>query len=144
MATTNNPLGLDLDTMYEPTDIEEKVFDLLTAYLPPDSTITPQQAADKANSFFPYSCLGENDNYYPRQFLGEFWEVMFRIAPQLDYQGQPMQRYIALHKALRELPDIFMGDYRVWQDRPLFSMELHERWSRMFTHPDKYTCIVEC
>lgn len=40
MATTNNPLCLDLDTMYEPTDIEENVFDLLTAYLPPDSTIT--------------------------------------------------------------------------------------------------------
>lgn len=34
MATTNNPLGLDLDTMYEPTDTEENVFDLLAAYLP--------------------------------------------------------------------------------------------------------------
>lgn len=42
MATTNNPLGLDLDTMYEPTDIEENLFNLLTVYLPPDSTITPQ------------------------------------------------------------------------------------------------------
>lgn len=69
---------------------------------------------------------------------------MFRIAPQLDHQGQPMQRYIALHKALQELPEIFIGDYRVWQDRPLFNMELHERWSRMFIHPDKYTCTVEC
>lgn len=50
MATTNNPLGLDLETMYEPTDVEQNVFDILAAYLPTDSTTTPQQAADRVNS----------------------------------------------------------------------------------------------
>lgn len=139
MPNPNNPLGLDLDTMYEPTDVEEQVFDLLTAYLPAHLKITPQKAAKKAHSFFPHHCLGEDDDYYPRQFLCEFWEVMFRIAPQLEYQGKPMQRYIALHKALQELPEVFIqGRYRVWQDKPYFGMELHERWSRM-SSPDKYT-----
>lgn len=136
MATTYNPLGLDLETMYEPTDVEEQVFGLLTAYLPPDSTITPQQAAHKVHSFFPHDHVGENDDNAPCQFVGEFWELMFRIAPQLDYQGEPMQRFIALNKALRELPEIVIfvwsGYSRVWQDRPLFGVELHERWSRMF------------
>lgn len=59
---------------------------------------------------------------------------MSQFTPQLDYQGEPMQRFIALNKALRELPEIVIfawsGYSRVWQDRPSFGVELHEKWSR--------------
>ena len=59
---------------------------------------------------------------------------MVRIAYQLDYGGVPMQRFIDLVKALRQLPSsITLEDgLRVWQDLPNFSMFVTERWHRKY------------
>lgn len=140
---TSNPLNLDLESPHEPTNNEQAIFSLLTTYLPETSTISPDQAADQINARLPDhrpGCKEEKES--TADFLFEFWELMFRIAPQLDYRHEPMQRLILLIKALRNLPETIViqdgGKYDgrpVWRNGLYFGPMLHERWNRMLFFP---------
>jgi hypothetical protein len=129
-----NPLNLQLEANPGEWDIENKLFDILTTYLPQDSALSSEQAAEQINSLFPDNRPGDEEKESSGSFLAEFWDLMVRIAYQLDYQDVPMQRFIGLMKALRQLPsDIMLKDgLRLWQDLPSFSMFLIERWNRTF------------
>lgn len=141
MATTN-PLNIDIECYHPPSDEEQTIFDILTVYLPKDSPISPQQAAHQITSLLPDNQPDENVIDKPSRggFLCSLWELMFRIADQLDYRGEPMQRFIMLIEAIRKTPVLFMKENywftdgaRVWQDMPYFSMMLCERWNSMPT-----------
>lgn len=102
----SNPLNLDLESLHEPSNIEHTVFSLLARYLPKTSSITPNQAAEQLNALQLSHRPGpKEEKQSTASFLFEFWELMFCIAPQLDYQHGPMQRFIALVEALKYLPE---------------------------------------
>ncbi|KAL1970452.1 hypothetical protein VTN77DRAFT_4096 [Rasamsonia byssochlamydoides] len=128
-----NPLGLQLEATPGEWDIELKLFDILTTYLPQDSALSAQHAAEQINSLFPTNRPGEDEKESPGSFLAEFWDLMFRVAYQLDYQDVPMQRFISLIKALRQLPSniTLENGSRVWQDLPDLPIYLTERWHRL-------------
>lgn len=136
----SNPLKLDLESPHEPSNTEHAFFSLLTTYLPQTSSITPDQAADQINALLPsHRPEPKEGKQSTASFLFEFWELMFCIAPQLDYRHEPMQRFIALVQALRNLPETIIiqdeGKYDgqpVWRDGLYFGPMLHERWNRMF------------
>lgn len=131
VMAVNNPLGLQLEANPGEWDIELKLFDILTTYLPRDSAWSAPHAAEQINGLFPNNRPGNDDEKEsPGSFLAEFWDLMFRIAYQLDYRDVPMQRVISLIKALQQLPsDIKLEDgSRVWQDLPHLPIFLTERW----------------
>lgn len=138
-----NPLHLDLETQHfhEPSEVEQAVWDLLAAYLPATSTMTSEQAAKRINALCPANRrdVAPDEKQSMGSFIFELWEVIFRFAPQLDYRHEPMQRYIALHKAIPNLPVIIVEDgspwisgKRLWQDLPYWHMTLSERWNRKY------------
>lgn len=135
-----NPLNLDLESPHEPSKVEHAVFTLLATYLPETSPITANQAAEQVDDLVPSHHQSPEEEKYVQttgDFLFEFWELMFRIAPQLNYQHEPMQRFIALVKALRTLPEtkliqdagIYDGE-PIWRSGFYFGPMLHERWNR--------------
>lgn len=77
---TENPLNLDIDCFHPPSDIEENVFNLLISYLPQCSSMTAQHAAEQILGPHP------KGNACKRNFLCQVWDIMFRIADQLDYR----------------------------------------------------------
>ncbi|KAJ5635717.1 uncharacterized protein N7484_009030 [Penicillium longicatenatum] len=135
----SNPLNLDLESLHVPSNIEHAVFSLLATYLPETSSITPNQAAEQVNDLLLSHRPGpKEERQSTASFLFEFWELMFCIAPQLDYQHEPMQRFIALVEALKNLPETIViqdgGIYDgqpVWRDGLYFGPTLHERWNRI-------------
>ena len=139
---TSNPLNL-VESPHEPSNNEQAIFSFLTTYLPETSTISPNQAADQINAILPDHRPGcKEQKESTAGFLFEFWELMFRIAPQLDYRHEPMQRFILLIKALRNLPETIViqdgGKYHgwpVWRNGLYFGPMLHERWNRMLFFP---------
>lgn len=150
---TENPLNLDLESPHEPFPIEQAIFSLLTTYLPETSSTTPDQAADQINALLPDHRPGrKEEKESTTDFLFEFWELMFRIAPQLVYRQEPMQRFVALIKALRDLPETIViqdGDKydgcSVWRDDLYFGPMLHERWNRMSPYPTLlYSVNLRC
>ncbi|KAJ5291293.1 hypothetical protein N7478_000544 [Penicillium angulare] len=134
----SNPLNLDREDPHEPSNVEHAVFTLLVTYLPETSSITPSQAAEQANALFPSRRPGlKEEEQSTVHFLFEFWELMFRVAPQLDYQHEPMQRFVALVKALKNLPrtiitrdESIYDSFSVWRGL-YFGPMLHERWNQI-------------
>lgn len=137
-----NPLNLDLKSFDPPSETEHAVLSLLASYLPETSSITPNQAAEQINALLPsqHPHAGPNEKDHVQttpEFLLEFWDLMFCIGPQLDYQHEPMRRFVALVKALKSLPETVVvqedGEYHgqpVWRG-PYFEMMRDERWHRM-------------
>ncbi|KAJ5116586.1 hypothetical protein N7456_000934 [Penicillium angulare] len=140
----SNPLNLDLGDPHELCETEEVIFSLLTRYLPETSSITPNEAAEQVNAFVlevsqrPSPLEGKQE---VSNFLLMFWELMFRLAQQLDYRHEPMQRFIALIKALRNLPETAFIEQPgpgapydgqpAWRSKCYYTMMLTERW-----HPE--------
>ena len=64
--------------------------------------------------------------------------MMFRIVPQLQWRGEPMQRFISLLQAVRSLPKIPVEDegqengYKEWSLSGYLIISLDERWRRMW------------
>lgn len=51
------------------------------------------EVASQINELFPYNRPGDPDEHEGgTDFLYEFWDVMFRIAPQLNYNEELIQR----------------------------------------------------
>lgn len=148
----SNPLNLDLESPHEPSNIEHAVFSLLATYLPETSSTTPNQAAEQVNALLLSHRPGpKEEKQSTASFLFEFWELMFCIAPQLDYQHKPMQRFIALVKALKNLPETIViqdgGIYdgqSVWRDGLYFGPTLHERWNRMSFSAYQTMVFLQC
>jgi len=148
----SNPLNLDLESPHEPSNTEHAFFSLLTTYLPETSSITPDQAANQINALLPSHRPGpKEEKESTASFLFEFWELMFRIAPQLDYRHETMQRFVALVKALRNLPETIViqdgGNYDgqpVWRDGLYFEPMLHERWNRMSFSAYQTMVLLQC
>ena len=76
---------------------------------------------------------------------------MFRIVPQLDYRHETMQHFIALVKALRNLPETIVirdeGNYDgqpVWRDSLYFGPMLPERWNRMSFPAYQNMVLLQC
>lgn len=131
MATTH-PLELDIECFHPPSDMEQTVFNLLTSYLPQDSSIAPQQAVEKILARLPGDKTNEESAQRPSRegFLCELWDLMFRVAYQLDYREEPMQRFINLIKVLRERLGSILGDS---EDISYFGMMLCEKWQGKFS-----------
>jgi hypothetical protein len=116
-------------------DLELKVFNILATYLPHDSKVSATRAAEAIHSLFLASI---EEGFYPGGTLEMIWDEMFLNVLQLDYDGVPMQRLLDLIKAISELPGEAMqdedGEPRLWEDLPIFSMCVTERWVRKLHH----------
>ncbi|PWY76067.1 hypothetical protein BO94DRAFT_538463 [Aspergillus sclerotioniger CBS 115572] len=141
MATDPNPLNLDAQIHPLAHAREHVLFDLLARYLPADSPITAAQAAREINAHFPYF-QPRYDPTLPHQESGQdfcfnFWELAFRLPPQLDYREEPMQRFLALRDALSELPPVILKDgdefdgRSAWNPPFYFHMMLIERLNQI-------------
>ncbi|KAH8680438.1 hypothetical protein BGZ61DRAFT_481128 [Ilyonectria robusta] len=112
------------------TDTELETFPILTSYLSATSQPTASEAAKQINSLFPSHRGNGEANKSPEGFLAAFWDLMFRVAIQLDYQTQSMHKFVSLIKALRDLPNTtaLKDGRRLWQDLPDLALFLTERW----------------
>jgi len=131
----SNTLGLQLDANPGEWEIETELFNILTTYLPGDSTVTAQSAAEDINALFPLHRKDEGDREEPSSFLSELWDMMFRVIQQVDYQSEPVQRLIKLIRALKTLPstttfDRGHGPEKLWQDLPGMEYQIGEVWNR--------------
>jgi hypothetical protein len=128
-AEGDNPLNLQLEANPGYWYVEHEIFKVLTAYLPTTSTWTASAAAAKLNSFYPSIRQDDERKEEPMSFFSEFWEIMFRIGCQVDCHTHPMERFIALIKALREINvDEPNG---AWGKLPQMSLFLAERYNGM-------------
>ncbi|OJJ85388.1 DUF3632 domain-containing protein [Aspergillus glaucus CBS 516.65] len=125
-----NSLGIEYAVSHNPSEREQAIFDYLTTYLPADSSITPEEAVHHTNTLFP-----EDLNATEISFLYRFWQLVFCIGPQLDYQQEPMQRFVALLEALEILPDILQGGAYPGRNshatRIYVSMAFGEQWNSL-------------
>lgn len=80
-----NPLGIEFAASHNPSESEQATFDYLTTHLPADSSITPEEAVRHINTLYP-----EDLDATEVSFLYRFWELVYCIGPQLDYQREPM------------------------------------------------------
>ncbi|BCR85842.1 DUF3632 domain-containing protein [Aspergillus chevalieri] len=99
-----NSLGIEYAVSHNPSEKEQVIFDYLITYLPADSSITPEEAVHHINTLFP-----EDHDATGVSLLYQFWQLVYCIGSQLDYQQEPMQRFVALLEALEILPDILQG-----------------------------------
>jgi hypothetical protein len=121
-------------------DIDIKLFDILLSYLPADSKTSAEQVASSINDLSPASAPDDAETDQLAGFVSRFWSLMLTSVEQIDYDTVPMQRFILLIKALRDLPSQKVlhpqhgSDYRqkVWQDLPFMQSELQDRWRRKF------------
>lgn len=143
MAT--NPLNLNIAWFNKPSDTDYTILNILATYLPTESSVPPQQAAEQLHALLPaYERDYRTPNGIKASFLSSLWDVVCYIACQLDYQDQPMQRLIDLIKAMENLPVVVLTERdcdrsllgtRVWQDRPYLSWSLAEREHCTFYPP---------
>lgn len=99
-----NPLGLEFTIPHKPSGEERAIFDYLATYLPADSAITVDEAVQQIITLFP-----EELDTTGTSFIYLFWQLVFCIGSQLDYDYEPMQRFIALLRDLEILPDEIQG-----------------------------------
>lgn len=134
MTEQNNVLNLQLEAV-EPEEIELNIFKVLAAYLPSTSSLSAEQAAQKLNGLHPANRPDESDKEQSWHFFQWFWTQMFGIACQLDYEDEPMQRFVRLISALRKLPSIaYAENGQVWEDLPDMAMCHLEYWQSKMTH----------
>lgn len=145
MASTGplraSTLNLDLETgPHPPSELEEKLFSVLTSYVSAEPQITASLAAAKIDSLL----VGDDGDTSPHAqahpnpwgFLHTFWDIYFRLGVQIDI-AEPADRLVALTRALKELPSkVTSSDGKdlvgAWQNLPIMGMELTERWHREF------------
>jgi len=137
MVLNNNTLGLQLDANPGEWEIETKLFNIFTAYLPKCSNVTAQSAAQDINGLFPLHRNAKGDKEEPSSFLSELWDLMFRVILQVDYKSEPAHRLIKLITALKKLPstttfDRGHGAEKLWQDLPGIEYQIGEVWNRTF------------
>ena len=124
-------IGIECAVSQNPSVREQAIFDYLTTYLPADSSITPEEAVHHINALF-----SEDHNATVVSFLYRSWQLVFCIGPQLDYQQDPMQRFVALLEALEILPDILQGGAYPGRNshanRLYVIMAFGEQWDSMF------------
>lgn len=134
-------LNLDLETgPHPPSELEEKLFSVITSYVSAESQMTASSAAAKIDSLL----VGDDGNTSPHAqahpnpwgFLHTFWDIYFRLGVQIDID-EPMDRLVALMRALKELPTkVASSDGQdlvsAWQNLPIMGIELSERWHREF------------
>lgn len=148
MASTGplpaSTLNLDLETgPHPPSELEEKLFSVLTSYVSAESQMTASSAAATIDSLL----VGDDGNTSPHAqahpnpwgFLHTFWDIYFRLGVQIDI-AEPADRLVALTSALKELPTkVTSSDGQdlvgAWQNLPIMGMELSERWHRKFDRP---------
>lgn len=134
MTEQNNILNLQLE-VFEPEEIELNIFKDLAAYLPSTSSLSAEQAAQKLNGLHPANRPDESGKEQSWHFFQWFWTQMFGIACQLDYEDEPMQRFVRLISALRKLPRIADAENgQVWEDLPGMAMCHLEYWQSKMAH----------
>ena len=132
----NNTLGLQIDSNPGEWEIENKLFNILTTYLPKDSNVTAQFAAEDINALFPRHRKDQGEIEEPSSFLSELWDLIFRVIQQVDYKSEPAQRFIGLIIALKALPstttfDRGHGAEKLWLDLPGMEYQIGEVWNSM-------------
>lgn len=126
-----NSLGIEYAVSHNPSEKEQVIFDYLITYLPADSSITPEEAVHHINTLFP-----EDHDATGVSLLYQFWQLVYCIGSQLDYQQEPMQRFVALLEALEILPDILQGGAYPGRNshanRIYTCLAFGEQWNSMF------------
>ena len=108
----------------EPWFIEQKIFDLLSSYLQPTSTLSSTQAAQSFDNLLP-SHRGPNPDGSDKEdvdtFLWNAWEAVHRIAAQVPPSNRTAHERLA--SFLVELKNITSDPAQVtlanWGPRPL-------------------------
>jgi hypothetical protein len=134
----DNSLNLQFDGGPHAEDIESRLFDMLLSYLPSESKISAEQAAEEISDLCPESAPENSETDPLAAFVTIFWSMMFRTVGQIDYDKTPMHRFILLIKTLRDLPSqrVLQAQYgsnyqqKVWQDLPWMGSELQDCWRR--------------
>lgn len=98
------PLELKLKDL-DPWIVAKQAFDLISAYVQPDSLVSPGQVAAQLNSLTPgQRVLQEREEAEePASFLLEFWELLVSIARQVPYDHPSQERLVKLVGGLDEL-----------------------------------------
>ncbi|KAJ5619820.1 hypothetical protein N7510_003804 [Penicillium lagena] len=137
-TTEENPLNLHLEANPGYWYVEHEIFNVLSTYLPATSTWTAPAAAEKLNSFYPTIRQDDDPKEPPLSFLSEFWEIMFRVGIQVDCHTEPMKRFIALIKALREINvDEENGAWRQLPQMSLFLTEIYHQCTLRYVQGDE-------
>lgn len=132
--TSSNPLELDCTISHNPSEEEQAIFDCLTTYLPAESSITADEAVQQIITLFP-----EDLDTTGTSFIYLFWQLVFCVGSQLDYQQEPMQRFIALLATLEILPDKIQGSAYPGRNSHAstlyFTFAFGDQWDSMFLRP---------
>ncbi|KAH7882960.1 hypothetical protein F5I97DRAFT_1978005 [Phlebopus sp. FC_14] len=118
----------------DPWDIEQHMFDVLSDYLQPSSTMSPITAAEQFNFCFPLNRTdGENGEGKESEdsFLWELWSLVLRVAQQVPHRHPSQDRLAQWVKALVDFPietraNIGGVEQRFPQDLPLFHQSILE------------------
>lgn len=142
-SAASAPLSLKLVDP-DPWFIEQRIFDLLSSYLQPNSSISSTQAAHTFDSLLP-DHRPANPDGTAKETTGEFiwnaWDCVHRIAQQVPHDNHAahdrLTHFLSALKHLQSEPASIVlpnwGDapYTLWADLPLFTPPLRELLDRV-------------
>ena len=125
------PLDIECHPDLEPSDLERFIFGILNKYLQPSSSTSPTDAAWQLHNGLPFTNQNIDWKESPECLLGEFGDLVFRLAQQIPHDHPSQEKFVQLIVALQGLPvdtKVLIGNTseHLWHDLPMleFGMEM--------------------
>ena len=123
----------------DPWEVSLDIFNLLCDFIQSSSPSSPSTAASNLNALYPDNRVhGDGKKESPASFLLEMWDVVIKVAIQLELDSPELRRLVLLIKTLRDVkPEqmLHVWDRPVilWKDLPLLRAAMTERLNRQST-----------
>ena len=131
----------------EPWEVSKKIFDILCDYLQPNTPLSAKPPAVSLAGLFPENRPVKDDETKEsaETFLLEMWQVVLKVAVQLEPESVEQQKLVSLLQTLRQTKpartlQIWNQPTVLWKDLPLLGPTMTETFNGItYPFPPNFT-----
>lgn len=123
----------------DPWEVSQDIFNLLCDFIQPSTSLSSTTAASNLNALYPDNRVqGDEKKESPASFLLEMWDVVIKVAVQLDSGSPELERLTLLIKTIRDVkPEqtlhVWDSPVILWKDLPLLRPVMTEKLNSQTT-----------
>ena len=117
----------------DPWVVSQDIFDVLSAFVQPSASISATTAAGSLNALYPDNRVQEGGKKESAEsFLLEMWDIVLKVAVQLEPGSAEQDKLALLIKTLRDVEleqtlHIWGSPVVLWKELPLLGPAMTER-----------------
>ena len=116
----------------DPWEVSRDIFNLLCDFIRPSTSLSSTTAASNLSALYPDNRVqGDRKKESPESFLLEMWDVVIKVAVQLEPDSPELERLALLIKTIRDVkPErtlhVWDSPVILWKDLPLLRPAMTE------------------